>query len=80
MNNPFEEAAHSSLSSVASFTIPFNLSWHPAATVRAGISERGLPVGLQIVGRHSGDFALLQLAHAFEQATGYGRRRPALAS
>merc|ERR1712034_134432 len=33
-----------------SFTMPFNLSWHPAATVRAGLSSAGLPVGLQIVG------------------------------
>ena len=32
-----------------SFTMPFNMSWHPAATVRAGISNAGLPVGLQIV-------------------------------
>ena len=30
---------------VAAFTIPFNFSWHPAATVRAGLSRRGLPVG-----------------------------------
>ncbi|MFI5320979.1 MAG: amidase [Myxococcota bacterium] len=44
---------------VASFTIPFNLSWHPAATLRAGISKRGLPIGLQIVGpRHREDLVL----------------------
>ena len=43
---------------VAAFTIPFNWSWHPAATVRAGLSRRGLPVGLQIVGpRHRDDHA-----------------------
>jgi len=34
---------------VASFTIPFNLSWHPAATVRVGLSRTGLPIGMQIV-------------------------------
>jgi amidase len=38
-----------------------------------------LPVGLQIVGRHRDDFGVLQLAHAFEQATGHWRTRPALA-
>lgn len=44
---------------VAAFTIPFNLSWHPAATVRAGISEAGLPIGMQIVGpRHREDIVL----------------------
>ncbi len=37
-----------------------------------------VPVGLQIVGRHRDDFDVLQLAHALEQATGTGRRRPAL--
>ena len=35
---------------VAAFTIPFNMSGHPAATVRAGFSDAGLPVGLHIVG------------------------------
>ena len=36
----------------------------------------GLPVGIQIVGRHRDDWSVLQLAHAFEQATGHGKRRP----
>lgn len=52
---------------VASFTIPFNLSWHPAATVRAGLSKAGLPVGLQIVGPRHRDDLVLQAAWAFEQ-------------
>jgi Asp-tRNA(Asn)/Glu-tRNA(Gln) amidotransferase A subunit family amidase len=56
------------MASVASFTIPFNLSWHPAATVRAGISRAGLPVGLQIVGPRHRDDLVLQAAHAFERA------------
>lgn len=53
--------------SVASFTIPFNLSWHPAATVRAGFSKAGLPVGLQIVGPRHRDDVVLQAALAFER-------------
>ena len=40
----------------------------PAISVPAGFSAQGLPVGLQIVGRPRGDWALLQLAHAFEEA------------
>jgi Asp-tRNA(Asn)/Glu-tRNA(Gln) amidotransferase A subunit family amidase len=52
---------------VASFTIPFNLSWHPAATVRAGLSKAGLPVGLQIVGPRHRDDLVLQAAYAFER-------------
>jgi aspartyl-tRNA(Asn)/glutamyl-tRNA(Gln) amidotransferase subunit A len=55
------------LANVGSFTMPFNLSWHPAATVRAGLSRAGLPVGLQIVApRHRDDLAL-QACFAFEQ-------------
>jgi aspartyl-tRNA(Asn)/glutamyl-tRNA(Gln) amidotransferase subunit A len=53
---------------VASFTIPFNLSWHPAATVRAGFSKAGLPVGLQIVAPRHRDDRVLQAAFAFERA------------
>jgi amidase len=51
---------------------------NPAISVPAGFSASGLPVGLQIVGRHRDDWSVLQLAHAFEQATRHGRRRPAL--
>ena len=48
----------------------------PAISVPAGFTDDGLPVGLQIVGRHQDDWSVLQLAHAFEQATGFHRRRP----
>jgi amidase len=51
---------------------------NPAISVPAGFSSGGLPVGLQIVGRHRADWSVLQLAHAFEQATGHGKRRPGL--
>jgi amidase len=47
-------------------------------SVPAGFTDDGLPVGLQLVGRHQGELALLQMGHAFEQATLAGRRRPAL--
>ncbi len=52
---------------------------NPAASVPAGFTPEGLPVGIQIVGRHHQDFSVLQLAHAFEQATGFAKRRPAVA-
>jgi amidase len=51
---------------------------HPAISVPCGFTEDGLPVGLQIVGRHQDDWGVLQLAHAFEQATRVGERKPAL--
>jgi amidase len=53
---------------------------HPAISVPCGFTDEGLPVGMQIVGRHRGEFELLQIAHAFEQATGFGRKRPAIAA
>ena len=49
---------------------------NPAISVPAGFTAAGLPVGIQIVGRHRGEWSLLQLAHAFEQATQHGQRRP----
>ncbi|MGQ0547777.1 MAG: amidase [Betaproteobacteria bacterium] len=51
---------------------------HPAISAPAGFTPAGLPVGLQIVGRHRDDLGVLQLAHAFESATGPWRRRPPL--
>ncbi len=54
---------------------------HPAISVPAGFTNDPvpLPVGLQIVGRYRDDFGVLQLAHAFESATGVARTRPAIA-
>lgn len=53
---------------------------NPAISVPAGFTSTGLPVGIQIVGRHRDDWSVLQLAYAFEQATGHGKRRPPLIS
>jgi amidase len=50
----------------------------PAISVPAGFTSDGLPVGIQIVGRYRDDLGVLEVAHAFEQATGFGRERPAL--
>jgi len=52
----------------------------PAISVPCGFTPGGVPVGVQIVGRHRDDFGVLQLAHAFEQATGFWKQRPPLAS
>lgn len=51
---------------------------NPAIAVPGGFTDSGLPVGTQIVGRHRDEWSVLQLAHAFEQATNHGRRRPRL--
>ncbi len=52
---------------------------HPCISVPAGFTADGLPVGIQIVGRHQDDWGVLQLAHAFERATNAWRRVPDLA-
>jgi amidase len=49
---------------------------NPAMSVPCAFSSSGLPIGLQIVGRHHDDWGVLQLGYAFEQATNIGKRRP----
>ena len=56
-----------------------SITGNPAISVPAGFTPEGLPVGIQIVGRHNSDFSVLQIAHAYEQATNIARRRPTLA-
>lgn len=55
---PFEHIA---------FTLPYNMSEQPAATVNCGYTASGLPIGLQIVGHRHDDLGVLQMAHAWEQ-------------
>ena len=59
-------------------TIPFNVTGAPAVSVPCGFSAQGLPIGLQIAARHFEEPALLQVAHAYEQAAGWHTRRPSL--
>ena len=54
-------------SGVGAFTIPFNMSGHPAATVRAGLSRAGLPIGMQLVAPRHRDDLVLRVARAFER-------------
>jgi aspartyl-tRNA(Asn)/glutamyl-tRNA(Gln) amidotransferase subunit A len=54
---PFEHIA---------FTLPYNMSEQPAASINCGYTESGLPIGLQIVGQRHDDLGVLQVAHAWE--------------
>lgn len=58
------------------FTYPFNLTQQPAASVPCGFTESGLPIGLQIVGRHGDDARVLQAAHALEKLLNLADRHP----
>lgn len=51
----------------------------PAISVPCGFTDEGLPIGLQIVGRPHADFAVLQLAYAFQEATRFYQQRPPIA-
>jgi aspartyl-tRNA(Asn)/glutamyl-tRNA(Gln) amidotransferase subunit A len=54
--------------SVATWTAAFNQTGQPAAVVRAGFDERGLPVGLQVIGPRHDDLGVLRVAAAYEAA------------
>lgn len=58
------------------FTRMFNLSGHPAIVLPCGFTADGLPIGLQIVGGLWQEKKILQLAHAYEQATEWHLKRP----
>ena len=55
---PFEHIA---------YTLPFSMSEQPAASINAGYTGTGMPIGLQVVGRRFDDLGVLRLAHAWEQ-------------
>ncbi|MFY9530660.1 MAG: amidase [Candidatus Acidiferrales bacterium] len=57
-------------------TSPFNVYGLPSISVPCGFTSTGLPIGMQITGPPGGDAVVLQLAHAYEQATDWHKRRP----
>jgi aspartyl-tRNA(Asn)/glutamyl-tRNA(Gln) amidotransferase subunit A len=58
------------------FTYPFNMTRSPAASVCAGLSATGLPVGIQLVGPQHGDLVVLRSAAALESALGFETLAP----
>jgi len=59
-------------------TIPVNLAGVPGISVPCGISKEGLPLGLQIIGKHFDESTVYRVAHAFEQATDHHIKKPQL--
>ncbi len=60
------------------FTYPMNMTGQPAASVPAGFTRDGLPVGMQIVGRHLADRTVLAASGAFERARPWAHKWPGL--
>ncbi|TNF18259.1 MAG: hypothetical protein EP318_18375 [Rhodobacteraceae bacterium] len=60
----------------APFSSPFNVFHNPAASVPAGLSKGGLPIGLQIVGPRHGDALVLQASRAYERLAPWAHLRP----
>ncbi len=62
------------------FTYPFNMTRSPAATVCAGLTATGIPVGLQLIGPQHGDLVVLRSAAALEEAVGFDASAPVAAA
>jgi len=68
-NNPLDPFPH------IGFTVPYNMSEQPAASINCGFTSDGLPIGMQIIGRRFDDVGVLQIAMAFEEIRA-GEARP----
>ena len=60
------------------YTAPFDMSGHPTLTLPGGMTADGVPVGFQIVGDWFGEAAVFAAGHAYQQASDWHRKRPAL--
>lgn len=60
------------------FTLPANLAGVPGLAFPVGFDQAGLPVGMQLMGRHFDEATLFKLAHAYQQATDWHQARPVI--
>jgi aspartyl-tRNA(Asn)/glutamyl-tRNA(Gln) amidotransferase subunit A len=75
-NNPDAEAV---IQRLTRFTRPVNYLGLPALSIPSGFTQGGLPVGMQLVGRSFDEATLLRIGAAFQRATDFHDRVPALA-
>ncbi len=68
------------LSLMSRLTRPFNLTGQPTISVPCGFTSEGMPIGMQLAGRHWRESTVLRAAHAYEQATEWHTRRPTLSA
>ena len=67
------------LSGMLRFTSPFNMSGNPTITLPCAFTAAGTPIGFQFVAPHLQEALLFRAGHAFQSATDWHRRHPALA-
>ncbi|MGH7771191.1 MAG: Asp-tRNA(Asn)/Glu-tRNA(Gln) amidotransferase subunit GatA [Candidatus Binatia bacterium] len=60
------------------FTVPTNLAGLPGLSLPCGFDSEGLPIGMQIIGKHFDEATILRIAFAYEQATEWHKRKPNL--
>lgn len=70
------EAVANDFNIIGKFTSPFNATGTPTVTLPCGYTDDGRPVGFQLAGAHGSEALLLQVAHAYQQATDWHTRRP----
>jgi aspartyl-tRNA(Asn)/glutamyl-tRNA(Gln) amidotransferase subunit A len=57
-------------------TVPVNIAGLPAISIPCGLDSRGLPIGLQIIGKAFDEETILRVAYAFESNTPYHNQKP----
>ena len=77
---PQQVAPPEAVAPLVRYSAPTNFSGHPSLTVPNGFTADGLPTAMQFIGRHGEEATLLRVAAAYEQATGWHKRRPLLAT
>lgn len=76
LNDQDRDPVASNLSDI--LTVPVNLAGLPGLSLPCGFSEAGLPIGLQIIGKHFDESTVYRVAHAYEQATNHHKKRPVI--
>jgi aspartyl-tRNA(Asn)/glutamyl-tRNA(Gln) amidotransferase subunit A len=77
---PLIKASRDRVSDSPTQSMPFNVTGHPALSIPVGFSSDGLPLSMQIAGRHFDEATILRIAAAFEAQSGLNKKRPALAT
>jgi aspartyl-tRNA(Asn)/glutamyl-tRNA(Gln) amidotransferase subunit A len=58
------------------YTISINLAGVPALSLPCGFDQEGMPIGMQMIGKHFDEATILRLAHHYEEATEWHKKKP----